>query len=71
MGDESTASELTAEVVSNYLRENPDFFNQHPEALSELKISHVGEGAVSLVERQVATLRDRNAELRRRLDTLM
>ena len=31
----------------------------------------VGDGAVSLVERQVATLRERNAELRRRLNTLM
>ena len=71
MSDESTASEVTAEVVSDYLRDNPDFFNQHPEVLSELKISHVGDGAVSLVERQVATLRERNAELRRRLDALM
>ena len=68
MSDESTASEVTAEVVSDYLRDNPDFFNQHPEVLSELKITHVGDGAVSLVERQVATLRERNAELRRRLD---
>lgn len=71
MSDESTASEATAEVVSDYLRDNPDFFNQHPEVLSELKITHVGDGAVSLVERQMATLRERNAELRRRLDTLM
>ena len=71
MSDESTASEVTAEVVSDYLRDNPDFFNQHPEVLSELKITHVGDGAVSLVERQVATLRERNAELRRRLDALM
>ena len=71
MSDESTAREITAEVVSDYLRDNPDFFNQHPEVLSELKITHVGDGAVSLVERQMATLRERNAELRRRLDTLM
>ena len=71
MSDESTASEITAEVVSDYLRDNPDFFNQHPEVLSELKITHVGDGAVSLVERQVAALRERNAELRRRLDALM
>ena len=71
MSDESIASEVTAEVVSDYLKDNPDFFNQHPEVLSELKITHVGDGAVSLVERQVATLRERNAELRRRLDTLI
>ena len=71
MSDESRVSEITAEVVSNYLRNNPDFLNQHPEVLSALKINHVGDGAVSLVERQVATLRERNAELRRRLDTLV
>lgn len=71
MNDESTANGVTAEVVSDYLREHPDFFNQHPHVLGELKISHVGDGAVSLVERQVATLRERNAELRRRLDNLM
>ncbi len=71
MSDESTASEVTAKVVSDYLRDNPDFFNQYPEVLSELKITHVGDGAVSLVERQVATLRERNSELRRRLDALM
>ena len=51
MNDESTANGVTAEVVSDYLREHPDFFNQHPHVLGELKISHVGDGAVSLVER--------------------
>ena len=72
MSDESIVSVATAEVVSDYLKENPDFFNQHPEVLSELKLTqHFGDGAISLVERQVAILRERNAELRRRLDTLM
>jgi len=45
MNDESTANGVTAEVVSDYLREHPDFFNQHPHVLGELKISHVGDGA--------------------------
>ena len=45
MSDEFTASEITAEVVSDYLRDNPDFFNQHPEVLSELKITHVGDAS--------------------------
>ena len=72
MSDESIVSVATAEVVSDYLKENPDFFNQHPEVLSELKLTQrFGDSAISLVERQVAILRERNAELRRRLDTLM
>ena len=70
MSDEPTASEVTAEVVSDYLKVHPNFFHEHPEVLRDLKISHVGDGAVSLVERQVTTLRERNSELRRRLDAL-
>ena len=55
MSDESmTINNLTADIVSDYLREHPDFFEQHPDVLRDLKISHVGDGAVSLVERQVA-----------------
>jgi len=70
MSDEPKASEVKAEVVIDFLRNNPGFFNKHPEVLDELKITHVGDGAVSLVERQVAILRERNVELRRRLGTL-
>ena len=72
MSDESmTINNLTADIVSDYLREHPDFFEQHPDVLRDLKISHVGDGAVSLVERQVAVLRERNSELRRRFDALI
>ena len=62
---------MSPESVCEFLRANPDFFHQHPDVLSELSISHVGDGAVSLVERQVTVLRERNAELRRRLDKLV
>ena len=72
MSDESmTINNVTADIVSDYLREHPDFFEQHPDVLRDLKISHVGDGAVSLVERQVAVLRERNSELRRRFDALI
>ena len=72
MSDESmTINNLTADIVSDYLREHSDFFEQHPDVLRDLKISHVGDGAVSLVERQVAVLRERNSELRRRFDALI
>jgi uncharacterized protein YigA (DUF484 family) len=72
MNDASTVPEaVSAAIVSDYLRAHPDFFDQNPDVLGELKLAHVSDGAVSLVERQVALLRERNAELRRRLDGLM
>jgi uncharacterized protein YigA (DUF484 family) len=72
MSDASTApGAVTAAIVSDYLRAYPDFFDQHPDVLGDLKLAHVSDGAVSLVERQVALLRERNAELRRRLDGLV
>ena len=72
MNDASTApAAVTAAIVSDYLRAHPDFFDQNPAGLGDLKLAHVSDGAVSLVERQVALLRERNAELRRRLDGLV
>jgi uncharacterized protein YigA (DUF484 family) len=60
---------MEAQVV-DYLSRTPDFLKDKPELLGSMNFEHVGAGAVSLVERQVAVLRDRNAELRRRLDLL-
>ena len=71
METDSNKNTPNADDVIRFLAENPNFFDQHPEALSELSISHVSDGAVSLVERQVAVLRERNAELRRRFDHLL
>jgi uncharacterized protein len=39
------------------LRDNPDILNRHPELLSVLEVSHNSGEAVSLIERQVAVLR--------------
>jgi len=61
---------LTAERVSAWLRQHPDFFEHHPELLSHLHIRH-DTGAVSLIERQVVQLRRRNDELDERLNELM
>jgi len=61
METDSNKNTPNADDVIRFLVENPNFFDQHPEALSELSISHVSYGAVSLVERQVAVLRERNA----------
>ena len=71
MESDSNTNSPSADDVLSFLAENPSFFDQYPEALDELNISHASDGAVSLVERQVAVLRERNAELRRRFDLLV
>ena len=71
MESDSNKNSPRADDVLRFLAENPNFFNEYPEALDELSISHASDGAVSLVERQVSVLRERNAELRRRLDLLV
>ena len=66
---DNSGTELTPDEVAAYLRENPDFFNLHADLLLELQVPHTGgEGAVSLVERQLELLRRRNEELRRALE---
>ncbi|NKQ12412.1 DUF484 family protein [Pseudomonas sp. SST3] len=60
-----------AESVAAYLRIHPEFFVDHDELIPELRIPHLPGGAVSLVERQVKLLRERNIEMRHRLSQLM
>ena len=66
-----TATSLDRKTVHDYLLENPEFFNQHPDLLSELTLSHPSGKAVSLIEKQVSVLRERNTELRHRLNGLL
>ncbi len=56
------------QTVVGYLREQPDFFNRHPDLLQALDLSHQAGGAVSLIERQVKGLREEAARYRRKLD---
>ncbi|WP_437879510.1 DUF484 family protein [Pseudomonas sp. LRF_L74] len=66
-----TSPPLDAEAVAAYLRQHPEFFVDHDELITELRIPHQPGAAVSLVERQVRLLRERNLELRQRLTHLM
>ena len=65
------ADPLEPEQVAAYLQANPEFFVQHPELLAELSLPHESGSAVSLVERQVAILRERNIDMRHRLSKLL
>ncbi len=68
--DNNTDS-LSPEAVAAYLRQNPDFFLERDELLTSLTLKHDSGEAVSLVERQVNLLRERNLQMRHRLSSLM
>ena len=57
--------------VANYLRSHPNFFEDKPSLLSDLRVPHQTGSAVSLVERQVATLRESNESRQAQLDGLI
>lgn len=60
------------EEVERYLRNHPGFFLANEDLLAELKLSHrPGGKAVSLLERQVELLRERNMDMRNRLSNLL
>ena len=65
------ADPLEPEQIEAYLREHPVFFEQHHELLAEISLPHESGSAVSLVERQVAILRERNIDMRHRLSKLL
>ena len=56
--------------IRDFLVQNPDYFQNNPELLGLLQIPHSSGSAVSLVERQVSVLRERNVDLRHRLRDL-
>lgn len=62
---------ITEDMLAEYLENHPDFFNKYPALISELKIPHEHGGAVSLVERQVAVLREQNQQTKKRLHELI
>lgn len=57
--------------IIDYLLDDPDFFVRHADLLAELNLPHESGRAVSLVEHQVAIMRERTADLRRRLHELL
>lgn len=62
----------TDEEVARFLASDPDFFQRHPGLLARLNLPHEsGQGAVSLVERQLAVLREKNRKLESRLKELI
>jgi uncharacterized protein len=66
------AEELVSESdVHSYLTRNPDFFERNAALLDTLRLPHVTGGAVSLVERQVSVLRQKDLKLERKMKELL
>jgi uncharacterized protein YigA (DUF484 family) len=59
--------------VADYLQTYPDFFERNTQLLSKLRLPHMRDAGttVSLVERQVEVLRERNQALERKLKELV
>ncbi len=57
-------------VIAGYLASHPDFFNRHTELLANLQVPHQA-GAASLIERQIAVLRDKSRDLEEQLNGLI
>ncbi len=57
--------------LADYLRDHPGFFADHPELLSVLTVPHASGRATSLIERQLAVLREQNRDMDRRLHELV
>ena len=62
---------IDEDYIADYLQAHPDFFERHQNLLASLRIPHRTGTAVSLVERQVSTLRQKNLQLERKLRDLV
>jgi len=59
------------DIVTKYLRQNPDFLERHPALLNHLQLSHASGPATSLIERQVQYLRQENEALQQKHNQLI
>lgn len=64
-------SSLSDEEVIQFLTEDPEFFLRHPDILQSLYIPHEKGPAISLVEKQINLLREKNTALEKQLTSLI
>jgi len=63
--------DISEQAVHDYLAAHPDFFENHAPLLSSLHLQHASGGAISLVERQVSVLRQKDLKLEKQLKELI
>ena len=57
--------------VRDYLTEHPNFFEENPDTLEAINVSHDSGKAISLVERQITIMRDKNKALSAQVEQLI
>ena len=63
---------MRAEDVAQYLQDNPQFFEKHVETLAQINLPHPHGGrTISLSERQLLALREKNKELEKKLREML
>ena len=63
---------MDANEVAFYLKENPKFFEDYADVVAEIFVPHPHGGhAIPIAERQIVTLREKNAEFENRLRELV
>ena len=66
------AQDSEEESIASYLQRNPEFFERHQGLLARLKLPHArGGSTISLVERQIEVLREKQAGLESKLAELV
>jgi uncharacterized protein YigA (DUF484 family) len=69
---QADVTEISEADIAAYLQAHPEFFERHANLLTHMRLPHrPGGPAVSLVERQVSVLRQRNLALERKLRDLL
>lgn len=67
-----TASPFSSDDVAHFLKDHPEFFQDHAELFANLRVPHPNETrAISLGERQILTLRARTKDLEWKLSGLV
>ena len=55
---------MDAPAVAEYLKQNPEFFEEYADMIAEIFVPHPHGGhAIPIAERQIVTLREKNADL--------
>ncbi|MCX4187607.1 DUF484 family protein [Methylophaga sp. OBS4] len=69
MGD--TKPNVTTTDIEAYLQQHPDFFLQNPQLLESLELNSSPEGTISLAQKQLQRLQDKNKQLNEQLHALL
>ena len=69
--EELDQQRIDSKLVEQYLKTHPKFFQQRAALLEVLRIPHGKDGTVSLIERQIQVLREKNHQLECKLMDLV